>query len=208
MSNGRGLNWQNAIVVIAIVLTIIQGGIWAWYVSPMLDQRGRAAKTAADSLLTSRQQLELTRRQLDEVVSQRDQHLKTIDDLRQKWQLARNNFIASLDQDIRDALSTQPQPQPQPSVVQIAQKLVADRDAVRRQLLQIEDDVQHIYDRLDSDIDGIRSRLSRPPTTDDEMRDLIRQLAVHWNDKVHDVNEAAEDLLLLLSCPHAVASNP
>jgi archaellum component FlaC len=94
-------------------------------------------------------------------------------------------------------------------LIQIAQKLISDRDASRKTLLQIKEDVQKIYDRLNGDINAIQNRLNQPPPpTNDELRALVLQLAQHWDEKVRDINDTAESVLLALGCPRIVATNP
>jgi hypothetical protein len=215
MSNGGG--WKT-IITSAIVSLLPAASLFYFYYSPnlvyqqqqllnqqqALDIQERATKAAEDALA-------LTKQQRDDAISERDQHQKALDDLRGKWLVARNTFILDVDRDIRDAMAPLAPPPasnpglptpPRPTVAEIAQKLVADRDAAREKLLLIKDNVQRIYDRLDKEIDALAAKLrQQPPPTDDEIRELIRELDAHWNEKVRDVNETAENILRSLGCP-------
>jgi DNA repair exonuclease SbcCD ATPase subunit len=206
MSEGvKGAIWGGALT--AVVFGSINWLLYTNVYKPQLETQRQMAKTAADGL-------ELTRGQLRTAAQQRSELEQRLTDLAGKWQAARNKFVIQVGQDISTALTPPPtsldrgQPPP-PTVIEIAQKLIRDRDAAREELLQIQNGVQRIYDRLDTEIDAIRDRLTQqPPPTEEEIRQLVQQLQTHWNDRVRDVNDIVDVLLQSLGCPLVVASNP
>jgi hypothetical protein len=226
MSNGGGggSGWKSFLagaLSTALGLAIIQVGLFYFYYNPglvfqqqQLDQQREALGKQERATKAAEDALALTKQQRDDAIAQRDQQQKMLNDLRQKWQAARNKFILDVDRDIRDAMTPPPpapvlepgqRPSPaapRPTVVEIARRLVADRDAAREQLLQIKDNVQRIYDRLDKEIDILAMKLrQQPPPTDEEIRELVRELEAHWKEKITDVNETAENILRSLGCP-------
>ncbi len=199
----RGAIWGT--VGSAIVFACVQWFLMSNVYGPQLDKQERATKAAEDSLALSRQQFEASQNQLAEAAKHRDELQKAISDQREKWQSARSKFIVEIRRDISNALYPpvwEPGQAPGPTIVDTARKLIRDRDAAREQLVQVKDGVQHLYDRLDGDIDRIRDRLAQdPPPTDEEIRDLIQQLDKRWGEKARDVSNTVDLLLRSLSCP-------
>jgi hypothetical protein len=226
MSNGGGGGggWRSFLagaLSTALGLAIIQVGLFYFYYNPglvfqqqQLDQQREALSKQERATKAAEEALALTKQQRDDAIAQRDQQQKMLNDLRQKWQAARNKFILDIDRDIRDAMAPAPpapvlepgqrqtSTAPHPTVVEIARRIVADRDAAREQLLQIKDNVQRIYDRLDKEIDTLAMKLrQQPPPTDEDIRELVHELEAHWKEKITDVNETAENILRSLGCP-------
>jgi DNA anti-recombination protein RmuC len=206
----KGAIWGT--VGTAIVFAGIQWFLLSWVYNPQLDLQKQALDKQERATQAAEQGLALAQRQVQDAIRQRDELERRVGDLRQKWQDARNKFVVEIGRDIFIIMNPpvlEPGQPRGPTVGELAQKLVRDRDAARSQLLQIQEGVQRVYDRLDSEIDRLRDRLAQQPSpSDDEIHELIKQLADRWNDRVRDVNDTVDLLLRSLGCPQIVASNP
>ena len=194
----------NGAAAVAVVVLVVVFGT-----SYYLPYRSITRAAIEQVQIAQQQQADAEKRANDQ--SERALRAKEeLDQVRAQWQAARGQFANHMTQLIADAVRSESalDGKSQASVQELARQIVAQRDALKRQISEIKDNLDSISHNLDSDIDAINAALSPEPSNDDQLKELIARLNAQWGDKVATIDSLVEKTFLQLGSPRTLAATP
>jgi hypothetical protein len=138
-----------------------------------------------------------------------------IDDLKQKYRVARDQFISKVSKAITEASKPLPGSEsgkpvrPTATVlIPLARRIVDERDDARRGIRQVSNHLEEIYKELDSDIDEIKDIIDHPNVDPQKLLTVIQRLNANWSSKLKLMDQLVQSSIELLGCPMLFATNP
>lgn len=142
-----------------------------------------------------------------------------MEDLREKYRLARDQFVSSLTKTIKDA--GQPLPGSEPgkpvqitpavlnqTIIPRARRIVDERDHARDGINRVSKDLDEMSNAMDSAIDDVKQILDNPPVDPQKLLDAIKKVSDSWDAKLKLIDALAQTSIQALGCPVLTANIP
>jgi hypothetical protein len=174
-----------------------------------------AQQTAANEETARRRAEDRARQQQEQFTALQ----KQAEELKRQFAIAKDQFISRVTDAVNDGGSKLPGSEPNKPVqitndvinrviIPRARHIVDERDKARAGIRQVSNNLDRVYDELDSDIDDLKKVIDTPPVDVKTVQMLLQKIADKWPTKVKLMEELALASLQQMGCPTQLAANP
>jgi hypothetical protein len=144
---------------------------------------------------------------------------KQSDEIKKQFAVAKDQFISRLTDAVNDGAKALPGSEPNRPVqvtpdmsnrviIPRARRIVDERDKARTGIRQVSNNLDRVYNELNSDIDELKKVIDTPPVDVKTVQVLLQKIGNKWPTKLKLVEELALASLQGIGCPIQLASNP
>jgi hypothetical protein len=211
------MSLRDGLIVAAVTATVtafltIGGAAFKYYSydKPALEIAQKAALDA-----------EAAQQRADKRVADQEKKIaayqKQVDELKQKYELIKNQFISRVTDAIKDGVGKLPKGEPNKPlppispdiltkmIIPAAQIILDERDKARTSILQVRGQVDgnfdSVYNALDSDIDALKDAIRVSPPNQRTIRDLLQKIADKWPTTLDLFEQKILNTLEQMGCP-------
>jgi DNA anti-recombination protein RmuC len=193
---------------------VVAIGLASWHYYYIDKPTLEVAERTAANEEAARKRAEERASKLEE---QRAAMQKQTEEIKHQFAIAKDQFISRVNEAVYDGVSKIPGSEPNKPVppevqnrviVERARRIVNERDSARTGIRKVSNNLDRIYDELDSDIDELKKAIDSLPNDVRNVQTLLQKLANKWPTKVRLIEELATASLQQIGCPVQLASNP